>query len=151
MIHLTQITLRHGFTANFLQYDNALRVVRFEMFFGMKNVIVGTAVLIKNDTDYEDNYFNNGTGSCLVKENGLQNSLEGNALGVDICANAGAFEETFSGNAGTNGVTTGTPAAGATVVGIDNGGGSAGAGKQSSMSVTLFISKKQTDKSMKLL
>ena len=50
--------------------------------------------------------------------------FEGNALGVDICANVGAFEETFSGNAGTVGVTTGTPAAGATVVGIDNGGGS---------------------------
>ena len=49
---------------------------------GMKNAAVGTAVLIKNDTDYEDNYFNNGAGSTKIKENGLQNSLEleGNLL-----------------------------------------------------------------------
>ena len=114
--------------ANFLQYGNALRVVRAEMA-GMKNAAVGTAVLIKNDTDYEDNYFNNGAGSASQGEWVAKfPGLEGNALGVDICANAGAFEETFSGNAGTAGVTTGTPAAGATVVGIDNGGGSAGAG-----------------------
>ena len=114
--------------ANFLQYGNALRVVRAEMA-GMKNAAVGTAVLIKNDTDYEDNYFNNGAGAASQGEWVAKfPGLEGNALGVDICANAGAFEETFSGNAGTAGVTTGTPAAGATVVGIDNGGGSAGAG-----------------------
>ena len=30
--------------------------------------IVGTAVLIKNDTDYEDNYFNNGAGSTSQGE-----------------------------------------------------------------------------------
>ena len=114
--------------ANFLQYGNALRVVRAEMA-GMKNAAVGTAVLIKNDTDYEDNYFNNGAGSASQGEWVAKfPGLEGNALGVDICANAGAFEESFTGNAGTAGVTTGTPAAGATVVGIDNGGGSAGAG-----------------------
>ena len=36
--------------------------------------------------------------------------------------------QNFAGNAGTLGVTTGTPAIGATTVGVDNGGGSAGDG-----------------------
>jgi len=114
--------------ANFLQYGNALRVVRAEMA-GMKNAAVGSAVLIKNDEDYEDNYFNNGNGSSSQGEWVAKSpGLEGNSLGVSVCANATGFEETFSGNAGTVGVTTGTPAVGATVVGIDNGGGSAGDG-----------------------
>ena len=47
---------------------------------------------------------------------------------MSICANSDAYEQSFSGAAGTLGVTTGTPAAGATTVGIDNGGGSAGDG-----------------------
>ena len=117
--------------ANFLQYGNALRVVRAEKA-GMKNAAVGTAELLKNDSDYEEQILNEGTigsgktavGQWIAKEPGT----DGNALGVSICANASGFEETFSGSAGTLGVTTGTPAAGATTVGIDNGGGSAGAG-----------------------
>ena len=44
--------------ANFLQYGNALRVVRAEKA-GMVNAAVGTpATLVKNDTDYEDNIYN---------------------------------------------------------------------------------------------
>ena len=47
---------------------------------------------------------------------------------VSICANANAYEQTFSGATGTLGVVEGTPAAGDTTVDIDNGGGSAGDG-----------------------
>ena len=117
--------------ANFLQYGNALRVVRAEKA-GMLNAAVGTAELLKNDNDYDDQILNEGTigsgktsvGQWIAKEPGT----DGNALGVSICANASGFEETFTGSAGTLGVTTGTPAVGATTVGIDNGGGSAGDG-----------------------
>ena len=109
--------------ANFLQYGNALRVVRAEMA-GMKNAAVGTAVLIKNDTDYEDNYFNNGNGSASQGEWVAKfPGLEGNSLAVDICANAGAFEETLDGT--SNGEVSGTPAAGATTVTVSAAGGSA--------------------------
>ena len=45
-----------------------------------------------------------------------------------LCSSAAAYEETFAGNSGTLGVVDGTPAAGATTVNIDAGGGSAGAG-----------------------
>ena len=53
---------------------------------------------------------------------------QGNALGVSICANANAYEETFSGATGTIGVVDGTPAAGATTVNVSGGGGSVGDG-----------------------
>ena len=125
--------------ASFLQYGNALRVVRAEMA-GMKNAAnvssASAAELIKNETDYEDNFLNHGTSN--TQDYGGKAALgafaarspgaEGNSIGVSICSNATAFEETFSGNAGTLGVTTGTPAIGDTIVGIDNGGGSAGDG-----------------------
>ena len=114
--------------ANFLQYGNALRVVRAEKA-GMLNAAVGTPALVKNDTDYDDNIYNAGVGSpsqgeWIARFPGSQ----GNALGVSICANAAAYEQTFTGATGTLGVVEGTPAAGDTTVDIDNGGGSAGDG-----------------------
>ena len=51
--------------------------------------------------------------------------LLGNALGVSICANATAFEETFTTGAGE---VSGTPAAGATTVNVSAGGGAVGDG-----------------------
>ena len=50
--------------ASFLQYGNALRVVRAEMA-GMKNAAAtsNAAELIKNETDYEDNVLNHGTAT----------------------------------------------------------------------------------------
>ena len=111
--------------SNFLQYGNTLRVVRATT--GMLNAMSGgSGLLIKNDTHYQDN-FSAGEGSS--GEFGARTAgTHGNALGVALCAGAAAYEETFSGNAGTLGVTTGTPAAGATAVSVDTGGGSAGAG-----------------------
>ena len=114
--------------ANFLQYGNALRVVRAEKA-GMVNAAVGSATLVKNDTDYEDNIFNDGAGSASQGEWIARfPGSEGNALRVSICSNATAFEQTFSGATGTLGVVEGTPTAGATTVDVDNAGGSAGDG-----------------------
>ena len=111
--------------ANFLQYTNGLRVIRADTA-AINATANGSGLKIKNDNDYDNNYadVSGSVGHWASKFPGTC----GNSLAVSICANAGAFEETFSGNAGTLGVTTGTPAAGATTVGIDNGGGSAGAG-----------------------
>ena len=111
--------------SNFLQYGNTLRVVRATT--GMLNAMSGgSGLLIKNDTHYQDNF---AAGQGSSGEFGARTAgTHGNALGVALCAGAAAYEETFSGNAGTLGVTTGTPAAGATAVSVDTGGGSAGAG-----------------------
>ena len=111
--------------ANFLQYGNALRVVR------ATSAIVnatsgGSGLLIKSTDDYLNNY---AAGQGSSGEWGARTAgTHGNSLGVSLCSNATAYEQNFAGNAGTLGVTTGTPAIGATTVGIDNGGGSAGDG-----------------------
>ena len=111
--------------ANFLQYGNALRVVR------ATSAIVnatsgGSGLLIKSTDDYLNNY---SAGQGSAGEWGARTAgTHGNSLGVSICSNASAYEQNFAGNANTLGVTTGTPAIGATTVGVDTGGGSAGAG-----------------------
>ena len=111
--------------ANFLQYGNALRIIRAES--GITNATANDAgLLIKNTDDYLNNY---SAGQGSVGEWAARTAgTHGNSLGVSVCHNATAYEQTFAGNAGTAGVTTGTPAVGATTVGIDNGGGSSGDG-----------------------
>ena len=114
------------FTAsNFLQYGNALRVVRAQS--AVTNAMSGgSGLLIKSDTHYQDNY---AAGQASSGEWGARTAgTHGNSLGVSMCLGPLAFEQTFAGNAGTLGVTTGTPAVGATTVNVDTGGGSAGAG-----------------------
>ena len=77
--------------ANFLGYGNNLKVVRPVT--GMVNAAVsGTAVLIKNTTDYLDNYshaasFAGSVGQYAAREAGTL----GNNLKVSICANSTAF------------------------------------------------------------
>ena len=111
--------------ANFLQYTNGLRVVRADT--AAINATGNAAGLkIKNDNDYDSNYAD-GSGSVGDFASKYPGTW-GNALGVSVCSNALSYEQTFTGSAGTLGVSTGTPAAGATTVGIDNGGGSAGDG-----------------------
>jgi len=114
------------FTAsNFLQYGNALRVVRAQS--AVTNAMSGgSGLLIKSDTHYQDNY---AAGQGSSGEWGARTAgTHGNSLGVSMCLGPLAYEQSFAGNAGTLGVTTGTPAIGATTVGVDTGGGSAGAG-----------------------
>ena len=77
--------------ANFLGYGNNLKVVR--PITGMVNACVsGTAVLIKNTTDYLDNYshaasFAGSVGAYAAREAGTL----GNNLKVSICTNSTAF------------------------------------------------------------
>ena len=77
--------------ANFLGYGNNLKVVR--PITGMVNACVsGTAVLIKNTTDYLDNYshaasFAGSVGQYAAREAGTL----GNNLKVSICSNSTAF------------------------------------------------------------
>jgi hypothetical protein len=112
--------------ANFLQYGNALRVVRADTSASKNATADGTGLKIKNDFDYDTNYAagQGSVGNWAAKFPGTY----ANGVAVSVCSNATAYEQTFTGAAGTLGVTTGTPAAGATTVGIDNGGGSAGDG-----------------------
>jgi len=77
--------------ANFLGYGNNLKVVRPVT--GMVNAAVsGTAVLIKNTTDYLDNYshaasFAGNVGQYAAREAGTL----GNSLKVSVCTNSTAF------------------------------------------------------------
>ena len=77
--------------ANFLGYGNNLKVVR--PITGMVNACVsGTAILIKNTTDYLDNYshsasFAANVGAYAAREPGTL----GNNLKVSICTNSTAY------------------------------------------------------------
>ena len=77
--------------ANFLGYGNNLKVVR--PITGMVNACVsGTAIIIKNTTDYLDNYshaasFAAAVGQYAAREPGTL----GNNLKVSICTNSTAF------------------------------------------------------------
>jgi hypothetical protein len=98
--------------ANFLQYGNALRVVRADT--GAINATAdGSGLKIKNDTDYEDNYADGSgsVGSWAAKFPGTW----GNAIGVSICANATAYEQTVTS------LTDGALAVGDTTVTVDDG------------------------------
>jgi len=100
--------------ANFLQYGNALRVVR--PITGQVNACVsGTAVLIKNTSHYTDNY-SDGSGSVgawAARESGTL----GNNLKVSMCTNSTAFGPSSMGGNLLNAAS----AIGATTVTVDDG------------------------------
>tara|TARA_R110000765_G_scaffold132655_3_gene231212 strand:+ start:2148 stop:4250 length:2103 start_codon:yes stop_codon:yes gene_type:complete len=77
--------------ANFLQYTDQLKVVRCES--GVTNAIAsGTSILIRDDDHYEDSFKD---GQASVGEWAARTAgIHGNSLGVSICANAAAYEET---------------------------------------------------------
>jgi len=99
--------------ANFLQYGNALRVVRADTA-ALNATANGAGLKIKNDFDYDTNYAG-GQGSVGNWAAKFPGTI-GNGVAVHVCSNATAYEQTFAGNAGVLGVTTGTPAVGATTV-----------------------------------
>ena len=108
--------------ANFLQYGNALRVVRAQSAI-LNATSGGSGLLIKDTTDYLNNY---SAGQGSSGEWGARTAgTHGNSLGVSLCSNATAYEETFTSGAGE---VSGTPAAGATTVNVSAGGGSVGDG-----------------------
>ena len=98
--------------ANFLQYGNALRVIRADTA-AVNATADGSGLKIKNDTDYENNYAN-GSGSVgewAAKFPGTY----GNSLGVSICSNATAYEQTVTSTV------DGAHSAGATTLAVTDG------------------------------
>ena len=82
--------------ANFLQYGNALRVVRAES--AVLNAMSGgSGLLIKSTTDYLNNY-SAGQGSSGEWGARICWYTRSNSLGVSMCTNATGYEETFTSN-----------------------------------------------------
>ena len=76
--------------ANFLQYSNALRVVRTTNTGLLNAVSSGSAILVKNDSDYTNNY---SAGQASVGEFAASSAgAWGNNLSVSICPSATAYE-----------------------------------------------------------
>ena len=99
--------------ANFLQYSNALRVVRAQNSSIANAVASGSSFVIKNETDYLNNF---ATGQGSVGEWAARTAgAWGNNLLVSICPSAAAYETTV--------VTTlaSTPAVGDTQVTVTSG------------------------------
>ena len=107
-------TFEYFFSAtNFLQYGNALKVVRAAT--GCVNAAVsGTPVLIKNTTDYLNNYSTGqgSVGAWAAREAGTW----GNNLQVSTCTNSTAYSQTASGL-----VNDSTTAIGDTTITVDDG------------------------------
>ena len=99
--------------ANFLQYGNALRVVRADTN-AVNATVDGLGLKIKNDDDYENNY-EDGSGSSGEWAARFPGTW-GNALGVSVCSNATAFEQTT-----TSLVDQADVAAGDTTITVDDG------------------------------
>ena len=106
--------------ANFLGYGNNLKVVR--PITGLVNAVsTGTAVLIKNTTDYLDTYYSE-TGAGSITNIGPWAAREagtlGNNLKVSLCPNSTAFgPHSMSGNL----VNDATAAIGDTTISVDDG------------------------------
>ena len=97
------------FTANFLGYTDALKVVRVES--GITNATANGAGLLIRDDDHYDNDFD--TGQASVGEWTARTAgTHGNAIGVSVCASATAYEQ----SAVTT--TSATEAAGQTVISV---------------------------------
>jgi phage tail sheath protein FI len=99
--------------ANFLQYSNALRVVRAQNSSIANAVASGSAFVIKNETDYINNF---ATGQGSVGEWAARTAgAWGNNLLVSICPSAAAYETTVVTTLGVAAV------AGATSVTVTSG------------------------------
>src|SRR5210317_1064535 len=110
-------TFEYFFSASsFLQYSNALRVVRANNT-GLTNAnTTGSSVLIKNIDDYQNNY---ATGQANVGTFAARTAgTWGNNLLVATCPSASAFEETLSTSNQVNDVSA---AVGDTTITVDDG------------------------------
>jgi phage tail sheath protein FI len=110
--------------ANFLGYGNNLKVVRPVT--GVVNAVsTGTAPLIKNTSDYSDNYLT-ASGAGTVTSIGPWAAREagtlGNSLRVSMCTNSTAFGPQGTGAAGTGAVNDASADIGDTTVTVDDGG-----------------------------
>ena len=101
---------------NFLQYGNALRVVRATPTGALNATDSGSGALIKNKQDYLDNFSggSNSKGEWAAREPGAK----GNNLKVSVCSNSTAFgPHSMSGNL----VNDGSAAIGDTTISVDDG------------------------------
>jgi hypothetical protein len=82
--------------ANFLQYTNGLRVVRADTA-AVNATADGTGLKIKNDAEYDNSYAagQGSVGNWAARFPGAY----GNAIGVSICSNATAYEQTVTSTA----------------------------------------------------
>ena len=103
--------------ANFLQYGNALRVVRPALAGLVNAVSSGSAILIKSTTDYLNNYGSGeaNVGSYAAREAGTL----GNNLKISVCPNSTAFASAGSSNL----INDASMAIGDTSFTIDDAGG----------------------------
>jgi phage tail sheath protein FI len=80
--------------ANFLQYSNALRVVRAIQTSQVNATANGSGLLVKNTQDYEDNY---ATGQASVGTFAARSPGSwGNNILVATCPSASAYEQTLT-------------------------------------------------------
>jgi len=78
--------------ANFLQYSNALRVVRATQSSAVNATTSSTGVLIKNVDDYDNNYASGAQAGSAIFAARTAGTV-GNNLQVSTCPSATAFEE----------------------------------------------------------
>jgi phage tail sheath protein FI len=100
--------------ANFLQYSNALRVVRATQTSQLNATSNGSGLLVKNTQDYEDNYASGqaSVGTFSARSPGSW----GNNILVATCPSASAYEQTLT----TSQQADGGAAVGATSVAVDS-------------------------------
>ena len=110
-------TFEYFFTAaNFLQYSNALRVVRAQNTSVTNATASGSSVLIKNTDDYTNNY---STGQGSVGTFAARTAgVHGNSLLVSTCPSASAYEEISTSLVAS---TSTTNAVGNTTIAVDEG------------------------------
>ena len=104
--------------ANFLGYGNNLKVVR--PITGMLNASVsGSPILVKNTTDYLDNFSSAASFAANVGAYGAREAgTLGNSLKVSVCSNSTAFgPHSMSGNL----VADASAAIGDTTISVDDG------------------------------
>ena len=100
--------------ANFLQYSNALRVVRASQTSTLNATANGSGLLVKNKQDYEDNYSagQGSVGTFAARSAGAW----GNNLLVATCPSANAFEQTTT----TSQQVDGSTSVGDTTITVDS-------------------------------
>ena len=77
--------------ANFLAYGNNLSVVRAVPSTANNAVTTGTAVQIKNSSEFEASYLNSDNQNALGAFVARYPGLLGNSLSVEVCANSATF------------------------------------------------------------
>ena len=100
--------------AHFLQYSNALRVVRASQTSTLNATANGSGLLVKNKQDYEDNYSagQGSVGTFAARSAGAW----GNNLLVATCPSANAFEQTTT----TSQQVDGSTSVGDTTITVDS-------------------------------